>query len=142
MKIQEIYNLIVESKVGRFSGAGIIFFDGKKVLLLKKNNNRWVFPGGKPIQGETPLQTAKRETREEVGKCPGEIVSELVFNIDDRTFHSFISKINKTFEVDISEEHKDYTWIDYKKIRDLKLHKNILFTIKRVTKKLAELEVD
>lgn len=142
MKIQEVYNLILESKIGRFSGAGIVFFDGKNVLLLKKSNKRWVFPGGKPIQGETPLQTAKREAREEIGKCPGDIISELMFEIDNRTFYSFISKVNKTFEVDISDEHIDYTWIDFRKLKELKLHKNILFTVKRIIKRLEELSVD
>lgn len=142
MKIQEVYNLILESRVGRFSGAGIVFFDGKHVLMLKKPNNRWCFPGGKPVQGETPIQTAKREAREEIGKCPGEIVSELVFENDDRTFHSFISKVDKSFSIDISEEHKDYTWADYRKLRDYKLHKNVFSSLKKIVKKLKELEVD
>jgi len=142
MKIQDVFNLIVESRVGRFSGAGIVFFDGKQVLLLKKPNGRWCFPGGKPIQGETPLQTAKREAREEIGKCPGEIVSELKFELDNRNFHSFISKVDKPFEIDISAEHKDYTWVNYKKIRDFKLHKNIYNSLKTVVGKLKELEVE
>lgn len=142
MKIQDVFNLIVESGVGRFSGAGIIFFDGKSVLLLKKTNSRWCFPGGKPVQGETPLQTAKREAKEEIGKCPGHIVSELKFELDERTFHSFISKVNKPFEVNISDEHSDYTWIHYKRIRDFKLHKNIFRSLKTVERKLKELEVE
>lgn len=142
MKIQDVYNLILESKIGRFSGAGIVFFDGKKVLLLKKNNKRWVFPGGKPIQGETPKETAKRESQEEIGTCPGDIVAELMFEIDNRTFYSYVSKVQKPFDIEISDEHIDYTWIDYNKIKELKLHKNILFTVKRIVKKLEQLSVD
>ena len=46
MKLQDVFNLIVEKKVGTFSGSGIIFFDGKHVLLLKKKNGRWVFLAG------------------------------------------------------------------------------------------------
>jgi 8-oxo-dGTP pyrophosphatase MutT (NUDIX family) len=140
MKLQEVYNLIVENKVGRFSGAGIIFFDGEDVLLLKKPNGRWVFPGGKPIQGETPIQTARRETKEEVGKCPGEVIKEIVFHEDNRTFHSFISNIKEKFEVNISSEHTDYTWISYNKIRDLKLHKNVFKSLNKICQSLKEIK--
>jgi len=142
MKLQDVYDLIVESGVGQFSGAGIIFFDGTNVLLLKKNNGLWVFPGGKPISGETPLQTAKRETKEEVGRTSGENIAELKFEMDSRTFYSYIFKINKTFNVTLSEEHKDYKWINYKKVRDMRLNRNISKTIKQVVKKLNQLKVE
>ena len=139
MKLQDAFNLILENKVGTFSGAGIIFFNGEEVLLLKKHNNTWAFPGGKPLEGETPLQTAKREATEEVGCCHGDMVQEISFEHDDRTFHSYIFKVKKTFEPTISEEHKDYTWIKYHKIMDLKLHKNVMKAIKQVTKALQKL---
>jgi len=142
MKLQDVFNLIIEKKVGTFSGAGIIFFDGKNVLLLKKKNGRWVFPGGKPIQGETPLQTAKRECKEEVGSCPGHQKAELVFGYDDRTFYSFIFKVDISFNIRLSKEHEDYTWIDFKKIKEMKLHKNVLKNLEKVNKALKELEVD
>ena len=142
MKIQDIYNLILESSVGRFSGAGIIFFNGQEVLMLKKPNNRWVFPGGKPIQGETPIETAKRETKEEVGRVEGQSIKELKFENDDRTFHSFIFKIDNTFEPTISKEHTDYKWINFKKIRVLRLHRNVICNIKNVINELKLLQVE
>lgn len=142
MKLQEVYNLLVESGIGQFSGAGIIFFDGKNVLMLKKSNGRWSFPGGKPIQGETPIQTAKRETREEVGTIKGENVGELKFEQDNRTFHSFIYRVKKPFDVEISNEHVDYTWINFKKITKLKLHKNVYNSLKLVNKKLKSIQVE
>lgn len=142
MKLQEVYNLIVESGIGQFSGAGIIFFDGKEVLLLKKHGGRWVFPGGKPIQGETPLQTAKRETKEEAGKVVGDNVGEIKFEFDDRTFYSYIFRIEKPFEVTLSDEHTDYAWVDYTELQKIKLHRNVYRTIKDVVKKLKSLEVE
>jgi 8-oxo-dGTP pyrophosphatase MutT (NUDIX family) len=142
MKLQEVFDIIVESGVGQFSGAGIIFFDGSKVLILKKRNGRWVFPGGKPIQGETPIQTAKRETKEEVGMVTGKNIGELKFELDERTFHSFIFKINKPFDVTISEEHVDYTWLNYKKLTEMKLHRNIIKSISKIIKKLNLLKVE
>lgn len=142
MKLQEVYNLLIESGIGQFSGAGIIFFDGKKVLMLKKPGGRWSFPGGKPIQGETPLQTAKRETKEEVGIIKGENIGELKFEQDDRTFHSFIYRVKKPFEVSISDEHIDFTWINFKKLSKIKLHRNVYNSLKIVTKKLKSLQLE
>lgn len=37
------------------------------VLLVKKKNGVWVFPGGKAEPGETPEEAAIRETEEETG---------------------------------------------------------------------------
>jgi 8-oxo-dGTP pyrophosphatase MutT (NUDIX family) len=142
MKLQEIYDLIVESGIGQFSGAGIIFFDGNSVLMLKKPGGRWAFPGGKPIQGETPLQTAKRETREEVGMVKGENIGEVKFEQDNRTFYSYIYRIKKPFEVKISDEHVDYTWINFKKINKLKLHRNVSNSLSSVVKKLKSIKVE
>lgn len=142
MRLQEVYDLIVESGVGQFSGAGIIFFDGKKVLMLKKPSGRWSFPGGKPIQGETPLETAKRETKEEVGILKGENIGELKFEQDDRTFHSFIYRVKQPFNVEISDEHIDYTWINFKKLPKIKLHRSVYNSLKIVTKKLKSLQVE
>lgn len=142
MKLQEVYDLIVESAVGQFSGAGIIFFDGTKVLMLKKRNGRWVFPGGKPIQGETPIATAKRESKEEVGQVSGKNVKEIKFELDNRTFYSYIFIVNKQFDVRVSEEHTDYTWINYKKVKELKLHKNVLKSIPKVFKELNTIKVE
>jgi 8-oxo-dGTP pyrophosphatase MutT (NUDIX family) len=139
MKLQDVYNLILESGVGRFSGAGIIFFDNKNVLMLKKPNNKWVFPGGKPIMGETPLETAMRESTEEVGSCPGNMVDKLMFENDDRIFCSFIFKIDRPFEVVISAEHKDYSWIDYREIKKVRLQNNIYRTANTVIKVLDKL---
>ena len=142
MQIQDVYNLIVESSIGRFSGAGIIFFDGQEVLMLKKQNGKWSFPGGKPIQGETPMQTAKRETKEEAGTHHGNLVKEIKLTNDDRTFYSFIHKINEKFTPTLSEEHKSYKWINYKKLRDLNLHKNVYINLKTYLRELKLVEVE
>lgn len=142
MKLQEIYDLIVESGVGQFSGAGIIFFDGKKVLLLKKPGGRWAFPGGKPIMGETPENTAERETKEEVGKVVGENIGEIRIELDDRLFYSFVYKVNEPFRVDLSKEHTDYKWVDYSELPKLKLQRNVFKALKKITKKLNSLQVE
>ena len=54
-------------------GAGVMFQkDGKALLLKRSKRNKdrwggyWNFPGGTTEMGETPYETAVRESREEV----------------------------------------------------------------------------
>jgi 8-oxo-dGTP pyrophosphatase MutT (NUDIX family) len=55
--------------VSRVSSAALILEDSDgRALIVKANYKRyWTFPGGVIDLGETPLQGAVRETREEVG---------------------------------------------------------------------------
>ena len=55
--------------VSRVSSAALILEDADgRALIVKANYKRyWTFPGGVIDLGETPLQGAVRETREEVG---------------------------------------------------------------------------
>jgi 8-oxo-dGTP pyrophosphatase MutT (NUDIX family) len=55
--------------VSRVSSAALILEDSEgRALIVKANYKRyWTFPGGVIDLGETPLQGAVRETREEVG---------------------------------------------------------------------------
>jgi len=48
--------------------AGCLIKKGDSVLLVKDfDSGRWGAPGGKPEAGETPQETAERETYEETG---------------------------------------------------------------------------
>jgi diadenosine hexaphosphate hydrolase (ATP-forming) len=50
------------------SGAGGVVFDAQgRVLLLKHQQGKWVFPKGHIDPGETPLEAALREVAEEAG---------------------------------------------------------------------------
>jgi len=54
---------------------GIIVFDDDRVLLIKHNGGHISFPKGHIEEGETPKETAIRETFEETG-IHAEIVSD------------------------------------------------------------------
>ena len=41
-----------------------LIINGNKILLFRKNRV-WILPGGKPIEGESHLETLSREFREE-----------------------------------------------------------------------------
>jgi len=136
MKIQEVFNMMMESNVGNHSGAGILFFNGKDVLVLKDSTSKWGFPGGKPVQGETPEQTAERESIEEVGSCPGEQVDVLKFENDNRIFYSYFYKVTDRFNVKLSDEHVKYKWIPFKTLKDIPLKRYVKKNLKQILTKL------
>jgi coenzyme F420-reducing hydrogenase delta subunit len=72
----------------------------------------------------------------------GENIGEVKFEQDNRTFYSYIYRIKKPFEVKISDEHVDYTWINFKKINKLKLHRNVSNSLSSVVKKLKSIKVE
>ncbi|HIC09242.1 MAG TPA: NUDIX hydrolase, partial [Aquificales bacterium] len=55
---------------------GVVIKDKKEVLLIKNPSNVWTFPKGHIEKGETPIQAAIREVKEET-KVEGEVISYL-----------------------------------------------------------------
>ncbi len=142
MKLQDIYNILVESKIGSFSGAGVIFFDGKCILMLENFNKRWALPGGKPYPDESPLDTARRECIEEVGSCPGNLIDNIRFVNRGRVFYSYISIVKEQFDVTLSEEHKNYKWVELNNIKKLNLNKNIQKNLNKIIESLQKINLE
>lgn len=61
----------------RESAGGVILGPDKKILLVNQHNNSWSFPKGGIEDGETLLDAAKREIREEAGLTELEYLDEL-----------------------------------------------------------------
>ena len=71
------------------SCGGVVFFEGKILILYKNLNNRykgWVLPKGTVEEGETFEETALREVKEETG-----VEAKLIMFIDS-SFYSFFVK--------------------------------------------------
>ena len=105
--------------------AGIILFneiDSRKFLLLNYPSRHWDFVKGKMEEGETPHQTAIRETNEETGISDVEFIDgfeeeiEYYFYADNQEIHKkvifFLGK-TKTIDVILSHEHLDYIWLEF-----------------------------
>lgn len=110
----------------KYLGAGIVFITPKKeILVLQKDNGKWTFPGGHREEGEySPLDTAFRECQEEIGLIPdGELVGKMKLTKEGEKQHiySFFMFVKDSFMPTLSQEHKDYKWIDYRKLKEDKL---------------------
>lgn len=111
------------------TGAGILFTDGKKVLLLKRaetdHKDTWGMPGGKAEEGESLIATAMRETREECGleEIPGRRIDNLSQQDGHHKWTTFIYRISEPFSaITLSNEHSESKWIKLEDLKSLNLH--------------------
>ena len=110
----------------KYLGAGFVFVTPQKeILLLQKENGKYTFPGGHREEDEySPLETAQRECREELGLMPeGKLVGKLKITKEGekQPVYSFFMTIPHSFMPTLSSEHKDYAWVQYKKVKPDKL---------------------
>ena len=107
-------------------GAGILYTDGKKILLLYRSKEArvepftWAPTGGGIEDGESLLQTAERESKEEIGVLKGKKIAEFL----NDPFVMYIYKVDKPFNVKLNDEHTKSEWVDLNKVTDYKLHPN------------------
>lgn len=111
------------------NAAGIIFTDGKQILLLKRtgdcdHSGTWAPPGGKNKEGETDIGAATRESREEAGldSIPGYRFNSLVTKNGKQKFTTYFYHIEKPFDVNISHEHSSFKWTNISDLPSMELH--------------------
>ncbi len=125
-------------------GAGIIYTDGKAMLLLKREKGdekeTWCIPGGRAEEGETPMDCALRETKEEIGKTPSEAKEFAHFDMKDKAyhFHVFLMAIDKQFKAKLSSEHSDYEWIKLDDLGDYRLHPKLKTSLPAYLKAISK----
>ena len=105
---------------------GIVLFkndSGKnEFLLLNYPQGHWDFIKGKVEEGETPHETALRETKEETGISDIEFIDgfeesvEYDFRFKNEDIHKkvifFLAKTNEK-KISLSHEHNDFVWLEY-----------------------------
>lgn len=129
-------------KVKGNKSAGIIFTDGRAVLLLKRagdcsHSGTWAFPGGHARQGETEIGNAVRETMEETGlkSIPGHRFDSLS-NLDGhKRFTAFLYRVPSQFsDLSLSDEHSDWEWVEFDQLGGLDLHPKLKENLPRYLK--------
>ena len=108
------------------TSSGVVLFrkENDKILflLLHYPSGHWDFVKGKMESGESPHETAIRETKEETGIEDIKFVDgyeewiEYNFQFEGELVHKkvvFFLGETKTEEVQISHEHLSFTWMDY-----------------------------
>ena len=105
---------------------GIVLFrnasNKNEFLLLNYPQGHWDFIKGKVEPGETPYETASRETKEETGISDIEFIDgfeesvEYNFKFKNEDIHKivvfFLAKTNEK-KITISHEHNDFVWLEY-----------------------------
>lgn len=124
------------SKYWGDKGAGIFFTDGEKVLLLKRaekgdNKGTWCLPGGKVEEGESLIDAATREAKEECGKVVGSRFEDLKEVDANHHWTSFFFRVSKPFDCKLSDEHSDWKWFDIKGLDKINLHPKLKENIDR-----------
>ena len=99
---------------------GIIFRDGKYLLVKHKEGGHWDFPKGHMEEGESDEETALREVYEETGLkveiIPGfkESISYIdTINNEDKTVVFFLCKADSSEIKHITDDVIDSIWLTY-----------------------------
>jgi len=111
--------------------ANLVLFHEDRILLLKRPNDIWEFPGGGVEWGEAPEAAAIRETREETGLTP-ENVSFLTITSstyakgedDKHSVYIVYRGITRGKDVRLSKEHTEARWLMPREAKYMKLGLN------------------
>ena len=131
--------------------AGIMFTDGKSILLMKRNDGdhvgTWGIPGGKAKEGETEIGNATRETKEETGltSMPGQRFGSFERKNSNFKYTTFFYHVSKPFEIKLNKEHSEYKWVSFSDLNTINLHPKLkkdmsdnLYKIKKKVHSFAE----
>jgi 8-oxo-dGTP pyrophosphatase MutT (NUDIX family) len=111
--------------------------EGRRFLLLL-NGGRWDFPKGNVEEGETELQTALREVKEETGLTQISVIPgfrrliEYNYRKDGRNVHKqvvYLLAKTRNREVKISFEHQGFGWFSYEEAVERASYENSKATL-------------
>lgn len=118
MKVQELNSYLV-------------LFNKDRMLILKRDNDLWEFPGGGIEWGEDPQKAAIRETKEETGLDAFNVrmvtVTSATYKKGEDDKHSVYVVYRGETDSDnvtISGEHKEYRWLTLTEAKFMKFALN------------------
>jgi len=105
-----------DSKIVAF----IVYTNDDKILWMRRTkDNSWDFPGGHVEEGESPIEGAIRESREECGHVPA---TGLHLIYDEGKVNLFGCNDGE-FTPDLNEEHDAFVWATIENAPDPIFHK-------------------
>ena len=115
-----------------------------EVLLVQHHKGHWSMPKGHPEEGETPVDTAKRELFEETGLEVVVLYEAHVFQeryqfkygalLVDKTVEYYLAEVSGTLKVQ-QEEVKQASWLSFveaEKIATFQEARSLLNKVKQV----------
>lgn len=135
--------------IEKSAGAVVFRKENKKIkyLLIQYKAGHWEFPRGMIEKGETLEQTARREIKEETGLKDIKFIEgfkewiKFFFRRNEKTtmkIATFLLAKTETEEIKLSQEHKDYVWLRYKKALKKLTYKNSKKILKKVNDFISE----
>lgn len=131
--------------------AGFLFQrydDGRFLLILRsdkvENPDVWGLPGGGVERGETDLQGALREVREEMGSVPEHNIVGFYPTTHNNhiyvTFHALMDgQVAEDFVPELNWENSEWKWFDIDEL-PANTHPGVLLVLEELT--LAQLDPD
>lgn len=124
------------------------------LLLLHKHGKYWSFPKGRRNKGESDIETARREIREETGienftlmQRGGQLINDTVryFVRRGKSFipkevRYFLVKFSKRVEINLSREHIAYKWLKFDDAISNLSHNNSKELLTKVYPKIRSLD--
>lgn len=112
------------TRVSSFGIIPILVTDGEPKFLLihmygSAGGTHWTFPKGRPDKGETPVETALRETKEEVGVTPYKLIDNPSFS-HEYTFTFKDDEIEKSVEYFIGFVKEDKVMLQPEEVKEAK----------------------
>ncbi|MDO8554314.1 MAG: NUDIX hydrolase [Candidatus Micrarchaeota archaeon] len=109
----------------------LVLLNNSEILLLKRHNDIWEFPGGGVEYGEHPEVSTKRECVEECGIKVDSVeligVTSATYKKEGKEKQSIyiVYKSNVTGkEFKISGEHADAKWVAFSELKNMSLGLN------------------
>jgi len=134
------------ARVSENGGAGILFTDGARILLLQRSQavdqaGTWVIPGGACKVGEDPRDAAYRETMEEIGQVPPHtlldwyVLEQPFEEKDTPLFTTFLAEVAPTFVEGflgtLDNESTSWGWFNKEEVDQLPLHSGLRILLDR-----------